>query len=85
MSQEPTKIQQAFAEKIYVAGCKFLRDHIEEICTNPIERHCSVNAISDVLASFSQMSFITDEQHQFLVKVLNGCLEYEIHKFNKKE
>ena len=85
MSQEPTKRQQTNAENYYKAACKFLHEHIEEICTDPIERHCAVKTISDTLAFFSRVNIINDEQHKFLVTALNECLEYEIHEFNEKE
>ena len=85
MSKEPTKAQQKFASNTYQAGCKFLHDNIEAICTDPEYRSASVQAISDVLLSFSMLHYITDEQHKFLVTALNSCLEYEITKFNEKE
>ena len=85
MSKELTKAQQEFASNTYQASCKFLHDNIEAICTDPEQRSACVQAISDVLASFSMLHFITDEQHQFLVTTLNSCLEYEIAKFNEKE
>jgi hypothetical protein len=85
MSKEPTKKQQEFAANTYQAVCRFLHENIEAICTDPVQRSCSVQAISDVLASFSMLHYITDEQHKFLVTALNDCLGYEITKFNEKE
>lgn len=85
MSQEPTNRQLVQAKNFYEAGCRFLHNNIEQICTDPTHRHCCVSAISDALASFALLKLITDEQHQFLVKSLNECLEYEITKFNEKE